>query len=77
MRAALNVETPDRIPIFMTGQGFFKFIDPCATLADYFRRPKYVDELLIEAARLPDLCENGPSAHVRLFPSPARIPWPP
>jgi hypothetical protein len=57
MRAAYNVETPDRIPICMNGQGFFKFIDPTATLADYFRRPEYVDDLLIEAAKLPDLCE--------------------
>ena len=57
VRAAFNLETPDRVPIFMNGQGFFKFIDPRATLADYFRRPEYVDGLLIEAARLPDLAE--------------------
>ena len=57
VRAALNVETPDRVPIFMTGQGFFKYVDPSATLADYFRRPEYVDDLLIEAAKLPDLSE--------------------
>jgi hypothetical protein len=57
VRAAFNVETPDRVPIFMSGQGFFKFVDPKATLADYFRRPEYVDDLLIEAAKLPDLAE--------------------
>jgi hypothetical protein len=62
VRAALNVETPDRIPIFMSGQGFFKFIDPTATLADYFNRPEYIDNLQIEAAKLPDLAEmdSGP-----------------
>ena len=54
---ALNLEKPDRIPIFMSGQGFFKYVDPNATLADYFRRPKYVDDLLIQAAALPDLAE--------------------
>ena len=57
VRAVFNLETPDRVPIFMNGQGFFKFIDPSATLADYFRRPEYVDDLLIEAAKLPDLWE--------------------
>ena len=55
--AAFNLEKPDRIPIFMSGQGFFKYVDPRATLADYFRRPKYVDDLLIQAAALPDLAE--------------------
>jgi len=54
---ALDLGTPDRIPLFMNGQGFFKFVDPEATLADYFRRPRYVDDLLIQAAQLPDLQE--------------------
>ena len=54
---ALNLERPDRTPIFLSGLGFFKFVDPKATLADYFRRPKYVDDLLIQAAALPDLAE--------------------
>ena len=54
---ALNLEKPDRIPIFLSGQGYFKYVDPKATLADYFRRPKYVDDLLIQAAALPDLAE--------------------
>jgi len=57
LMAALNLEKPDRIPIHMSGLGYFKFIDPTATLADYFRRPKYVDELLIKAAALPGLDE--------------------
>jgi uroporphyrinogen-III decarboxylase len=51
--AAFNMETPDRIPIFLDGQGYFKYIDPKATLADYFRKPEYVNDLLIEAAGLP------------------------
>jgi uroporphyrinogen-III decarboxylase len=59
--AALNLETPDRIPIFMAGQGFFQYVDPQATLADYFRRPEYVDDLLIQAAALPILDKiDGP-----------------
>jgi uroporphyrinogen-III decarboxylase len=55
--AALNIETPDRIPIFLSGQGYYKFIDPKATIADHFRRPEYMDDLLIQAAALPDLAE--------------------
>lgn len=51
--AALNLEKPDRIPIQITGLGFYKFIDPKAVLADYFRKPKYMDELILEAAKLP------------------------
>lgn len=44
--AAFNLETPDRIPITnFHGNGFFKFIDPKATLADYFRRPKHLSLL--------------------------------
>jgi hypothetical protein len=54
---AFNLEKPDRVPIFLSGQGFFKYVDPKATLADYFRKPKYVDDLLIQAAALPDLAE--------------------
>lgn len=61
--AALNLEKPDRIPITsFQGNGFFKFIDPAAVLADYFRRPKYIDDLLIQAAQLPiiDEIDQGP-----------------
>ena len=54
---AFNLKKPDRIPIFLSGQGFFKYVDPKATLADYFRKPKYMDDLLIQAAALPDLAE--------------------
>jgi hypothetical protein len=57
MMAALNMEKPDRIPINLSGLGFFKFIDPTAVLADYFRRPKYIDDLLIQAAQLPIIDE--------------------
>ena len=63
---ALNLEKPDRIPIFMSGQGFFKYVDPKATLADYFRKPKYVDDLLIQAAALPDLAEIDQAPIVRI-----------
>lgn len=55
--AALNLEKPDRIPMNLSGNGYFKFIDPDAKLADYFRRPKYIDDLLIQAAQLPVLDE--------------------
>ena len=60
---AFNLQTPDRIPIWINGQGFFQFVDPKATLADYFKRPHYVDELLIEATKLPDLegSDKGPA----------------
>ena len=59
---AFNLKRPDRTPIFLSGLGFFKFVDPKATLADYFKRPKYMDDLLIQAAALPDLAEldQGP-----------------
>lgn len=53
MLAALNLEKPDRIPINLSGQGFFKWLDPTAVLADYFRRPKYIDDLTIQAYQLP------------------------
>lgn len=55
--AAVNMERPDRIPINMSGLGFFKYIDPKAVLADYFRRPKYIDDLIIQASALPILNE--------------------
>lgn len=60
--AALNMEKPDRIPMNLSGQGFFKFIDPTAVLADYFKRPKYIDDLHIQAAQLPilDEMDSGP-----------------
>lgn len=62
--AAVNMEKPDRIPITnFQGLGYFKFIDPKATIADYFRNARYIDDLLIEAAKLPDLAEidNAPN----------------
>jgi uroporphyrinogen-III decarboxylase len=64
MLAALNMEKPDRIPISLSGQMYFKFIDPTMVIADYWRRPKLVDEYLIEAAKLPWLEEmdSAPSA---------------
>ena len=64
--AALNLETPDRIPIFLSGQGYFKFIDPKATISDYFKRPEYMTDLLIQAAALPDLAEmdSPPATYV-------------
>ncbi|MCR4435737.1 MAG: uroporphyrinogen decarboxylase family protein [Clostridiales bacterium] len=64
MLAALNLEKPDRIPIMFSGQMYFKFIDPTMVVADYFRRPKLVDENLIKAAQLPvlDEMDSAPSA---------------
>ncbi|MCR4436029.1 MAG: uroporphyrinogen decarboxylase family protein [Clostridiales bacterium] len=55
--AALNLEKPDRIPIMFSGQMDFKFVDPTMVVADYIRRPKLVDEMLIQAAKLPILEE--------------------
>jgi uroporphyrinogen-III decarboxylase len=55
--AALNMEKPDRIPINLSGQGFFKWIDPKAVLADLFRNPKYTDELTLQAFQLPIINE--------------------
>lgn len=55
--AALNMEKTDRIPIFLSGQMYYNFIDPTMTIADYWRRPELVDEKLIEAAELPILDE--------------------
>jgi Uroporphyrinogen decarboxylase (URO-D) len=64
MMAALNMEKPDRIPIMLSGQMYFKFIDPTMVIADYWRRPKLVDENLIKAAQLPvlDEMDSVPSA---------------
>lgn len=62
--AAFNLEKPDRIPITsFQGIGFFKYIDPEAVMADYFRRPRYVDDLLIQAAQLPimDQIDQAPT----------------
>lgn len=55
--AAYNLEKPDRIPISMFGQGYFKWLDPKAVMADYFRRPKYVDDLMLQALSLPIIDE--------------------
>lgn len=64
MLAAFNLEKPDRIPIQLSGQMYFKWIDPAMVIADYWRRPKLVDEYLIQAARLPVIEEmdSAPSA---------------
>jgi uroporphyrinogen-III decarboxylase len=62
MIAAINMEKPDRIPISLSGQGFFKWIDPTAVIADMFRRPKYIDEITLQAYKLPIIEEmdSGP-----------------
>lgn len=60
--AAMNLEKPDRIPIMLTGQAFFKWIDPKLVMADIFRRQEFVDELTIQAFQLPviDEMDSGP-----------------
>lgn len=57
MLDALNMEKPDRLPIQLSGQFDFKFIDPTMVIADYWRKPKLVDEYIIKAAQLPILEE--------------------
>lgn len=57
MLAALNMEKPDRIPIMLAGQMYFKFIDPSMTISDWWERQELVDENLIKAAQLPILEE--------------------
>lgn len=59
---AYNMKKPDRIPMILVGQGFFKWIDPTAVVADLHRRPKYVDELTLQAFKLPIIEEldTGP-----------------
>ncbi|OBR96212.1 uroporphyrinogen decarboxylase [Clostridium ragsdalei P11] len=57
MLAALNMEKPDRIPIMLSGQMYFKFIDPTMTISDWWERQELVEENLIKAAQLPILDE--------------------
>ncbi|WP_175413057.1 hypothetical protein [Clostridium sp. AWRP] len=38
MMAALNMEKPDRIPIMLSGQMYFKFIDLTMTISDWWDR---------------------------------------
>ncbi|WP_406541280.1 hypothetical protein [Clostridium ljungdahlii] len=57
MMAALNMEKPDRIPILFSGHCYYNFIDPTMVMADFWRRPRLVDENLIKAAKLPILKE--------------------
>jgi hypothetical protein len=62
LKAAYNLEKPDRIPINLSGHGYFKWIDPTAVMADIFRRPEYIDDLTLQAYRLPIIEEidSGP-----------------
>lgn len=66
--AALNMEKPDRIPIFLSGQMYYNFIDPTMVVADYWRRPKLVNENLIKAAQLPILDEMDSQPVVTRIP---------
>ncbi len=55
--AALNMERPDRTPIYLLGQMYYNFIDPKMVIADYWRKPKLVDEYLLKAYQLPVIDE--------------------
>lgn len=66
MMAALNMEKPDRIPISLSGHCYYNFIDPRMVIADFWRRPKLVDENLIKAAELPILKEMDSAPSVSL-----------
>lgn len=51
----MNMEKPAQIPIFLSRQMDFKYIDPMMVIVDYFRRPELVKENLIKFATLPYL----------------------
>lgn len=56
----MNLEKPDRTPINLEGACFIKFGEPTAVLADYIRRPKWADEMVLKGyAELPEL-DCGP-----------------
>lgn len=46
---AINLEEPDRTPIILDGPGFIKYGDPSAVLADYIRRPKWAEDMVLKA----------------------------
>ncbi|MCR4435182.1 MAG: uroporphyrinogen decarboxylase family protein [Clostridiales bacterium] len=46
---AMNLEKPDRTPIGLDGPGFIKYADPSAKLADYIRRPKWANDMVLKA----------------------------
>ncbi|MCR4434752.1 MAG: uroporphyrinogen decarboxylase family protein [Clostridiales bacterium] len=56
-KTAVALGKPDRVPISLNGPCFIKFGDPSAKMADYIRRPKWADEMVLKAYSLPVLEE--------------------
>jgi hypothetical protein len=60
LTAAFNMETPDRIPIILGGAGFIKYGDPTATLADYFERREWADDITLKAYAMLEEIDSTP-----------------
>ena len=60
IKTAMDMGTPDRIPISLGGPSFIYYSEPEATLSDYILRPKWADDAVIRSYKMLPEIDTGP-----------------
>ena len=60
IKTAMDLGTPDRIPIHLGGPSFIRYAEPEATLSDYVLRPKWADDAVFRSYKMLPEIDTAP-----------------